>query len=167
MQLLGVMTVDIINLADQIHHVEELAGLHQTEWGHLSPHVDVATRMNRLIQASGRSAIPIVFVAVRGPVLIGSAALVSNDMKDRPELSPWLAAVYVKPEWRRSGIASMLISHAEEVAMSLCVATLYLFTEHQEQFYVRRGWNLIEHTEYSGVSVSVMKRHLIAGSGRV
>ena len=90
------MTVDIINLSDQIHHVKELATLHQTEWGHLSPGVDVATRMNRLIQAPGRSAIPIVFIAVNGPVLIGSAALVSNDMKDRPELSPWLAAVYVK-----------------------------------------------------------------------
>ncbi|QOC22585.1 GNAT family N-acetyltransferase [Wenzhouxiangella sp. AB-CW3] len=162
---LGVMTVNIINLADQIHHVEELSRLHHSEWGHLSPHVDLATRTTRLTEASGRSEIPTVFVAVDGSFLIGSVALVDNDMKNRPELSPWLAAVYVKPECRRSGIASMLISYAEEVAISLCVETLYLFTESQEEFYTRKGWKLIERADYFGFPVSVMKKRLFAGDG--
>lgn len=67
------MTVSIIYLADQIHHAEELARLHQAEWGHLSPHVDVDTRAARLAEASGRSEIPMVFIAVEGPALVGSA----------------------------------------------------------------------------------------------
>lgn len=103
------MTIDIIYLADQIHHTEELARLHHAEWGHLSPQIDVATRTSRLFGAAGRSKIPSIFIAVDGPSLVGSAALVNHDMRERPDLSPWLAAVYVKPERRQSGIASALI----------------------------------------------------------
>lgn len=161
------MTINVIYLADQIHHVDELARLHQAEWGHLSPEIDVDTRAIRLAEASGNSEIPMLFIAVDGPVLVGSAALVEHDMKERPELSPWLAAVYVKPERRKSGIASLLISRVEEEAMSLCVTTLYLFTEHQEKFYARRGWNLIEHVDHFGTPVSVMNKQLYTGDGNV
>lgn len=164
---MGVMTVSIIYLADQIHHAEELARLHQAEWGHLSPHVDVDTRAARLAEASGRSEIPMVFIAVEGPALVGSAALVKHDMKERPELSPWLAGVYVKPERRRNGIASELVSRIEKEAIALHVETLYLFTEHQEQFYSRRGWNMIEHVEHFGTPASVMRKQLSAGYGNV
>lgn len=123
------------------------------------------TRAIRLSEASGRSEIPIIFIAVDGPVLVGSAALVKHDMKERQELSPWLAAVYVKTEWRKSGIASVLISRVEEEAMSLRVKTLYLFTEHQEKFYAHRGWKLIEHADHFGTPVSVMNKQLSAGDG--
>ena len=108
-----------------------------------------------------------VFIAVDGPVLVGSAALVKHGMKQRPELSPWLAAVYVKPERRRSGIASVLISRVEREAMALGVETLYLFTEHQETFYARRGWNLMEQVDYVGTPASVMNKQLLAGDGNV
>ena len=51
--------------------------------------------------------------------------------------------------------------------MSLRVETLYLFTEHQEKFYARRGWNLIEHVDHFGTPASVMKKQLFAGDGNV
>lgn len=154
------MTIDIIYLADQIHHVEELARLHQAEWGHLSPQIGVDTRASRLVEASGRSRIPSIFIAVDGSDLVGSAALVKNDMKNRPELSPWLAAVYVKPARREEGIASSLISRVETEAIALRVKELYLVTEHQEKFYGRRGWSLMEKTDHFGTPVMVMKKAL-------
>ncbi|MCA1780231.1 MAG: GNAT family N-acetyltransferase [Xanthomonadaceae bacterium] len=158
------MTINIINLADQIHHVEELARLHHGEWGHLSPQIDVGTRAQRLTEASGTSEIPMVFIAVDGSDLIGSAALVKNDMKERPELSPWLAAVYVKPARRKSGIASSLISRVEKEAASLRVKTLYLFTDHEGKFYARRGWSLMEKADHYGTPVVVMKKNLCIGN---
>lgn len=158
------MTIDIIYLADQIHHVEELARLHQAEWGHLSPQIDVNTRAGRLVEAAGRSKIPSIFIAVDGSDLVGSAALVKNDMKDRPELSPWLAAVYVKSASRKGGIASALIARVESEAISLGVKTLYLVTEHQEQFYGRRGWSLMEKADHFGTPVAVMKKKLCIGN---
>jgi len=154
------MTIDIIFLADQIHHTEELARLHHDEWGHLSPQIDVAMRSSRLVEAAGRSRIPSIFIAVDGSELVGSAALVKSDMKERPVLSPWLAAVYVKPARRKSGIASALISRVESEANSLRVKTLYLFTEHQEKFYGRRGWSLMENADHFGTPVAVMKKKL-------
>ena len=161
------MTFNIIYLADQIHHVDELAKLHQAEWGHLSPQIDVVTRASRLTEASGRSEIPTTLIAVDGPELVGSAALVKNDMKERPELSPWLAAVYVKPDRRKRGIASALISRIESSATSLGEEILYLFTEYQEHFYARRGWSLMEHADHFGTPVAVMKKQLRPDVGDV
>ncbi|MCC5870638.1 MAG: GNAT family N-acetyltransferase, partial [Gammaproteobacteria bacterium] len=145
--------------------VEELARLHQAEWGHLSPQVDVDTRATRLVEAAGRSEIPLIFIAVDGPDLVGSAALVKSDMKERPELSPWLAAVYVKPESRKNGIASALISRVEHAALSLRVNVLYLVTEQQEKFYGRRGWSLMENADHFGTPVAVMTKQLSIVNG--
>lgn len=157
------MTIDIVYLADHIQHVAELSRLHQAEWGHLSPQIDLETRVTRLTEAAGKSGVPTIFIAVEGPGLIGSAALVKSDMRERPELSPWLAAVYVKPERRRNGIASALIARVETEATSLGVEKLYLVTEHQEQFYEHRGWDWMEHADHDGIPVAIMKKRLFAG----
>lgn len=154
------MNFQIVFLADQPHHAEALAGLHDAEWGHLVPQISVETRAKRLVEASGQSTIPTVLIAVDGPTLIGSAALVGQDMDDRPHLSPWLAAVYVRPEYRRQGLASRLVSRAEHEAAALGVEMLYLFTEHEERFYGKRGWGLLERADYHGTSVSVMSKQL-------
>jgi len=159
------MTIDIVYLADQIHHVVELAGLHHGEWGHLSPQLDVDKRVSLLKGASRKCGIPTIFIAVDGPDLVGSAALVKNDMKNRRDLSPWLAAVYVKLKQRQNGIASALVARVESEAIALRVERLYLFTEHQEHFYKRRGWKLLEHTNYYGTHVAVMSKQLINDSG--
>lgn len=154
------MNIEITYLADQLHHADELARLHDVEWGHLHPRIPVETRADRLRQASGRREIPTVLIAVDGPQLVGSVALVRNDMDDRPHLSPWLAAVYVKPDRRRGGIASRLLARVEDEGAALGVSTIYLFTEHEERFYGRRGWRLMERVDYHGTHVSVMSKPL-------
>lgn len=82
------MTINLHYLADQPHHVYELAELHAAEWGHLFPRISVATRPQHLQAAAGRSEIPTLLITLDGPTLVGSAALVEQDMPDRPELTP-------------------------------------------------------------------------------
>ena len=154
-------SVDIVYLADQVHHAAELARLHDGEWGHLHPQIPVGERARLLREAAGRSAIPSVRIAVDGPRLVGSAALVAQDMDDRPHLTPWLAAVYVRPEDRRRGLASRLLNQIDQDAVALGVERYYLFTEHEEAFYARRGWQLLEHTDYHGTRVAVMAKDLV------
>ena len=48
-------------------------------------------------------------IAVEGEHLLGSASLARDDLPSRPELSPWLACVYVRPECRGRGLAECLI----------------------------------------------------------
>ena len=71
--------------------------------------------------------------------MVGSASLIAQDMDTRPELSPWLASVYVAAEHRRQGIGSALVRRVAQEAAALGVETLYLFTPDQEHFYARLG----------------------------
>lgn len=154
------MNYEITYLADEIHHAEELATLQHAEWGHLSPSFSLNDRIERLKQVSGKDEVPTVLIAVDGSTVFGSVALVVNDMQTRAHLTPWLAAVYVKPELRRNGIASALVSRAEAQAILFGVHKLYLYTESYEQFYARRGWELMEHADYRGTEVAVMQKSL-------
>ena len=85
-------------------------------------------------------------------------------MDTRPELSPWLASVYVAADHRRQGIGSALVRRVAEEAASLGVEALYLFTPDQERFYARLGWTVLERCTYRGYPQVVMTLSLAAPS---
>ena len=86
------------------------------------------------------------------------ARLVYEDMSSRPDLSPWLASVYVIPEYRNRGIGSQLVRTIEEISQKLCVSRLYLFTPDRIKFYVRLGWVVTEKTNYRNQRVVIMSK---------
>ena len=49
-------------------------------------------------------------------VPVGTAGLIHNDLSSRPDLTPWLAAMYVRPESRGRGYALELIRAVEAAA---------------------------------------------------
>jgi N-acetylglutamate synthase-like GNAT family acetyltransferase len=92
--------------------------------------------------------------------LLGSSMLLPQDMDSRPYLTPWVAGVYVKREYRSRGIGSALVRRIEAEARSLAVATLYLYTPQTEALYERLGWSIIERCEYRNTNVVVMSKDL-------
>jgi GNAT superfamily N-acetyltransferase len=154
----GADTMRIEYLADHRALVPELARLHFSQWGHLHPDETIEDRTRRLRGSCGRSAVPTVLVALAGPELRGSAMLIAHDMDSRPELTPWLAGVYVLPEHRRRGYGSALVDRVVSEAAALGVPELYLYTPDADDFYSRLGWSVLEHCEYLGMQVVVMSR---------
>lgn len=148
----------IVPLADNKEFIWELAELHHAEWEHLSPSLTLQMRAEAIAKAAEREGIPSVFVATVGDELVGSAALIERDMDTRQDLSPWLAAVYVKAGFRRRGIATKLITRCEAEAAQSGADTLYLYTEFASKLYTKLGWRLMERCEYKGVTVSVMSK---------
>jgi predicted N-acetyltransferase YhbS len=63
-----------------------------------------------------------------------------------PDLTPWLAAVYVMPEYRRRGVGAALIQAVVEKA-ALGVETLYLSTVGREEYYASLGWDVIHRSD--------------------
>ena len=148
-------------LADHMNFLNELARLHHAEWGHLNPSNTVEIRAEKLEKLAGREGIPRIFIAHTDDQFIGSAALVEQDMPTlHPELSPWLAAVFVKEQWRGQGIATRLVKHCETQAIAAGREKLFLFTESASELYKTLGWQEFERCTYKGAQVQIMCKEL-------
>ena len=127
------------------------------EWGHwMEPDATPETLVTTFEERTVRGQIPETFVAVQDGKPLGTASLVLHDMAARMDLSPWLAAVYVAPEFRNRGIGSALVGAVMDEAKALGVQDLYLFTPDRMRFYGRLGWKVLEHRAHQGADVTVM-----------
>jgi GNAT superfamily N-acetyltransferase len=97
-------------LKDEPENLLTLASWHQDEWSYLNPGEDLFSRISRMQQFLNEDFIPSTFIA-KDKVLLGSAAIVLQDMKTEPQLTPWLASVFIRPEFRRQGIGRQLVLH--------------------------------------------------------
>ena len=143
-------------LADHPDLAETIARWHWDEWGDQEPDAPLATWIDGMRRRNNRDRIPITFVAFDGEEPIGSALLVASDMKTHPELTPWLAGVYVVPERRGQGVGTVLVRHTMRAAAALGVTRLYLHTETARGFYEKLGWRAVFEEHYHNMTVTVM-----------
>jgi GNAT superfamily N-acetyltransferase len=92
---------------------------------------------------------PYTFTAVADTLPIGMASLKENDLWSRKEINPWLASVYVLPEFRNYGVGSLLIGKVLEKSASMNFKRLHLFlgssdNSSLEKFYIKREWNFLD-----------------------
>ena len=87
---------------------------------------------------------PITFISVIDNVCVGTVSVFENDFKERPQYSPWLASLYVKPQYRDQKIGQHLISHLLNHLKTLNYTEVYLKTENASEYYQKRGWELVE-----------------------
>ena len=149
--------MNILNLKDNPQHLPTLASWHHAEWSHLNPEGSLEDRIKKMSVYLSDDQIPSTFIYVGQNQLIGSAAVIEHDMDTHKELSPWLASVYVKPEFRNQGIGSKLVSHIMQYINHAGFAELYLFTEDQVSFYSHLGWISVSEETYRNADVTIMK----------
>ncbi len=154
--------ITIVRLNTDSDHVATVASWTYAEWGHLNPAYTAETWREAFRRECGDGGVPSVFVAMQGDRPVGTAALMAEDMDSRRELTPWLASVFVLPEWRGRGIAARLIRRVEEEAVACGVDQFYLFTPDQQGLYRRLGWSDHEELSYRGENVTIMLRRLEA-----
>lgn len=147
-------------LADHPSLIPELARLNFEQWGHFRPSETLEDRTRRLEASCGRGGVPSVVVALEDGALCGAAMLVAHDMDTRPELTPWLAGVYVVASCRGRGYGSALVRRIESEASAIGVRRLYLYTPDAMGLYAPLGWEVDERCEYLGQDVAVMSKPL-------
>ena len=147
---------EIHYLADRPQHIPTLAAWHYAQWGELNPANDVAARIARFQSHLQPSAVPTTFVASDGEELLGSASLVAHDLDSRPELTPWLASVYVAPTARNRGVGAAVVQRVMAEARAIGVPRLHLFTLDREAFYAKLGWRLLERAIYRDHEIAIM-----------
>jgi predicted GNAT family acetyltransferase len=89
--------------------------------------------------------IPFCMVAHDDGNYVGSVLGLATDLDERPELSPWVGALWVESEFRKQGVAAALAKAAltEIFAMGHEVAFLCATTD-KRLMYQNQGWQLIE-----------------------
>jgi N-acetylglutamate synthase-like GNAT family acetyltransferase len=150
--------MEIVYLADQPGYLPTVARWVFDEWGRKTSGVTLAQIKAKFRGHLQRDAVPLTLVAVEDERPIGTASIFLQDLSIRPDLSPWLAAVYVPPKQRRQGIGGQLVQAAEKAARRLEIERLYLFTPDQVPFYTRLGWSILEETDLRSQSITIMSK---------
>jgi GNAT superfamily N-acetyltransferase len=100
------------------------------------------------------------FVLFEGEMPVGTASLAQRDLPARPDLTPWLAGVFIEPAFRGRGHATALVRRVEAFATAASVRILWLYTWTAEPLYARLGWERVGLEQDSGQEVVLMRRPL-------
>ena len=90
----------------------------------------------------------------------GSCLFVREEIDPKHDLTPWLAALYVAPEFRKQGVARALVRAIEQHARDVGCRELHLYTVTAEPLYVKLGWIARDRFESNGEAFVLMAREL-------
>lgn len=89
--------------------------------------------------------IPLALVAHDEGTFLGTASVIASDLDERPQYTPWVAAVWVEPDHRSNGIGTALVRAGADKAYTLGFDPAYLCAlPLKHGFYERLGWRLVE-----------------------
>jgi len=106
-----------------------------------------------------KDAVPFTVVAFADGLPVGSCAVIENDCVHRKQYAPWVAAVFVKPELRHRGVASLILQEAAHIAARINVAGLYIdCLAITAPVYEKNGWNIHEREVGDKDSVVMLRK---------
>ena len=149
-------------LADHPEAIPILKKWFEREWAqYYGP--DGPGNTNKDLQDScSRDELPIALVAISNGEVCGTAALKAESVSTHKHLTPWLAALFVAPEFRRRGIGEQLIAEIENKAEQLGFKYIYVGIGEgsgtPESSLRNRGWEFVEKGPYFVSEVSIFQK---------
>ena len=138
------MTLQLVNLRDAQQFIPTVAGrLWHAWWQHDGePLSAVVKALDEVVAAP---AFPFTLVALRDGEFAGTVTAIASDLAERPELGPWIAALWVEPGCRGTGIARTMVEQATKTMFDQGNSRVYLYAIPPLQpFYLGMGWTLLE-----------------------
>lgn len=86
--------------------------------------------------------------------------MVEEELNPLHDVSPWLASLFVAPEFRRGGVATRLIAAIEDHARIQGVERLYLYTVDAEALYLKCGWQVLDRVIEHGKPLALLVKLL-------
>ncbi|MEN9301141.1 MAG: hypothetical protein RLZZ254_922 [Actinomycetota bacterium] len=153
----------IVALADHPNLWQQAAEWSFAAWRHEFPQDTIETYLDQYALAAnpGERLVEVYAALGASDRLLGLTTLVDDDeLPGVIEPGPWIAAVWVDPSSRTVGVGGSLVRHATLRATSLGVRDLYLYTEDQQFWYERKGWQRVRNASLNGLAVTVMTKQL-------
>lgn len=98
----------------------------------------------------------VALVAKQDGVPVGTCLLVPSEIEPNHDVSPWLAGLFVAPEYRGQGVGEALVRAIEQQARTRGFARLFLYTISAVGFYEKLGWAVIDRTIWKGSDTALM-----------
>jgi GNAT superfamily N-acetyltransferase len=155
----------IVRLGERPTHIKTIAEWLYNEWGHLRPNSSLDSAVEKIKKRVEGKDIPSIFVAEIDAKSIGTVSLIEHNLEIRPELSPWLASLYVCKDYRRQGVGGMLVNFLESFVKDLNIEKVYLYTPNQQKLYSALGWMEREELKYLSRMVTIMEKDLTLDVG--
>jgi N-acetylglutamate synthase-like GNAT family acetyltransferase len=115
----------------------------------------------RLRENLSATPIPFALVAHHGETFLGTASVIASDFAERPQFTPWVAAVWVDPQARQHGAGAALVDRAAQDCFALGVSRVFLCARPPlTPYYERLGWTAIER-EIGQHRMSVLIRNAV------
>lgn len=159
------LLMQLTNLKNHPDAIPQIAQWHFDEWHALFPERTLADFAAELAESLQSDNIPQTWLLLdEQQNVCGTGSLLLRDMNTNHQLSPWLANIFLRPENRGQGLGRNLVQQLMLEAQRRGVSVLYLFTEDQQSFYEKLGWQLHHRELYEGEWVSVMQCRLLPGT---
>ncbi len=137
------MTLNIAPLSQCPEFAETCAAWSFGSWGcHLEGRTLSQSIKGYKERTQNKNIIPLTWVGIINKKIIGMISLVKNDHEERKDLSPWLASMFVHPDYRKKGYASILIQFLHKEAKKLGFTKLYLYTPDAQELYLKNNWKI-------------------------
>jgi GNAT superfamily N-acetyltransferase len=136
---------EVVDLRNQPGHVAIVADRLWHAWWRDTGHS--LSQVQALVRASLQpGTIPSCLVATGADGrFAGTASLIAHDMDARPHYTPWIAAVWVEPDARGTGLGSRLVTAAARIGFEAGIERIFLYTDRETgPFYEKMGWLRIE-----------------------
>jgi predicted N-acetyltransferase YhbS len=116
--------------------------------------------LEQLVEFVAKQDYEIALLAEAGGRPAGTCLFVRNEIDPVHDLTPWLAGLYVAPEFRNRSIGSELVAAIESHARQAGCKRLQLYTSGAEAYYARLGWRVSERFPWDGKPFALMQRDL-------
>lgn len=132
----------IYDLGDVPEAIPAIAKWLHKEWAQASYSLqDIVLRTQRCLN---KDKLPRTLVALYKGLPAGTVSLWHNDLRIRPDLSPYLVALYIRKRMRGQGLGKALLAAAEKAAVDLGYPSLYLITD-MVDYYEKAGWEFLSY----------------------
>jgi GNAT superfamily N-acetyltransferase len=156
---------EIVDLRERPHYAAAVGErIWRAFWQHKGkPLKALQDGMRNFLEPATR--IPFALVAEQDGRLCGNTLVIESDEPARPDLTPWIAAVWVDENMRKQGVAAALLQEAIKRSAALGVERLYLSSRPAlRDFYTKLGWRPIDHDV--GESKLIVYDYIIPGAPR-
>jgi len=127
----------IFELSKKPNKLDEAIAYFWKCWGNESNFIFYADCIRNSVNE--KNVLPKFYIAIESDEIIGSYALLTNDIISRQDLMPWFACLYLNESHRGKGYAGALLDHGINQAKIKGFENLYLSTD-LINFYEKKGW---------------------------